>query len=88
MHTINDLKCDFALYFREHAFFRQNNLTTKRSKRKQRTQQTHAIRTADGMATTTRLEQQNRFKRDTAKYPASIIFEFRNEFSVWKYIDF
>lgn len=62
MHTINDLKCDFTLYFIEHASFRQNNSTTKRSKRKQRTQQTHAIRTADGMATTTRIEQQKRIK--------------------------
>lgn len=57
------------LHFIEHASFRQNNSTTKRSKRKQRTQQTHAIRTADGMATTTRIEQQKRIKWRHRKIP-------------------
>lgn len=85
MHNIDDRKYNFTLYFTEHAFFRQNNSTTQRSKRKHRTQQTHAIRTADGMATTTSLKKKQTIKRDTEKYPAAIIYAGINEFCVENY---
>lgn len=71
MHNIDDRKYNFTLYFTEHAFFRQNNSTTQRSKRKHRTQQTHAIRTADGMATTTSLKKKTDYQKRHRKIPCS-----------------